>query len=211
MKHVGIFEAKTHLSSLLDEVEKGGEVTITRHGKPVAKLVQATDRVIARSDCQARAGDRRTARHGAKTRGITVSTKRSSPGSRTVAIDRRRCVGCSLPGSSTSRGNQPKRQFWNTLVRKRRSCRRIGRMKWRMRSARAVADANASRVEDIGADIAADSCSFDIRLSTPPIGSRTSTRWLKDALAPRSVCLRSAVCSVWRRRIAFRSQPSTPP
>jgi hypothetical protein len=27
MKHVGIFEAKTHLSSLLDEVEKGGEVT----------------------------------------------------------------------------------------------------------------------------------------------------------------------------------------
>ena len=42
MKHVGIFEAKTHLSSLLDEVEKGGEVIITRHGKPVAKLVQAT-------------------------------------------------------------------------------------------------------------------------------------------------------------------------
>ena len=40
MKHVGIFEAKTHLSALLDEVEKGGEVTITRHGKPVAKLVR---------------------------------------------------------------------------------------------------------------------------------------------------------------------------
>jgi prevent-host-death family protein len=43
MKHVGIFEAKTHLSSLLDEVEKGGEVTITRHGKPVAKLVRTTE------------------------------------------------------------------------------------------------------------------------------------------------------------------------
>ena len=42
MKHVGIFEAKTHLSALLDEVEKGSEVTITRHGKPVAKLVQVT-------------------------------------------------------------------------------------------------------------------------------------------------------------------------
>jgi prevent-host-death family protein len=42
MKHVGIFEAKTHLSSLVDEVEKGGEVVITRHGKPVARLVQAT-------------------------------------------------------------------------------------------------------------------------------------------------------------------------
>lgn len=38
MKHVGIFEAKTRLSSLVDEVAKGGEVVITRHGKPVAKL-----------------------------------------------------------------------------------------------------------------------------------------------------------------------------
>jgi prevent-host-death family protein len=44
MKHVGIFEAKTHLSSLVDEVEKGGEVIITRHGKPVAKLVRAEER-----------------------------------------------------------------------------------------------------------------------------------------------------------------------
>ena len=39
MKHVGIFDAKTHLSSLIDEVEKGREVVITRHGKPVARLV----------------------------------------------------------------------------------------------------------------------------------------------------------------------------
>ncbi len=41
-KHVGIFEAKTHLSALLEEVEKGGEITITRHGKPVAKIVRAS-------------------------------------------------------------------------------------------------------------------------------------------------------------------------
>lgn len=39
MKHVGIFEAKTNLSSLVDEVEKGGDVVITRHGRPVVKLV----------------------------------------------------------------------------------------------------------------------------------------------------------------------------
>jgi prevent-host-death family protein len=39
MKHVGIFEAKTHLSSLVDEVVAGGEIVITRHGAPVAKLV----------------------------------------------------------------------------------------------------------------------------------------------------------------------------
>ena len=41
MKQVGIFDAKTHLSSLVDEVEKGHEIVITRHGKPVAKLVRA--------------------------------------------------------------------------------------------------------------------------------------------------------------------------
>jgi prevent-host-death family protein len=44
MKHIGIFEAKTRLSSLVDEVEKGGEIVITRHGKPVARLVKPEDR-----------------------------------------------------------------------------------------------------------------------------------------------------------------------
>jgi prevent-host-death family protein len=39
MSTVGAFEAKTHLSRLLDKVEAGEEVTITRHGEPVAKLV----------------------------------------------------------------------------------------------------------------------------------------------------------------------------
>lgn len=38
MKSVGAFQAKTQLSQLLDEVEKGVPVTITRHGKPVAVL-----------------------------------------------------------------------------------------------------------------------------------------------------------------------------
>ena len=41
MKHVGMFQAKTNLSALVEEVEKGGQVVITRHGKPVAKLVRA--------------------------------------------------------------------------------------------------------------------------------------------------------------------------
>lgn len=39
MKEVGAFEAKNTLSALLDLVERGEEVTITRHGKPVARLV----------------------------------------------------------------------------------------------------------------------------------------------------------------------------
>lgn len=40
MRHIGAFEAKNTLGSLLDLVEKGEEVVITRHGKPVARLVR---------------------------------------------------------------------------------------------------------------------------------------------------------------------------
>jgi prevent-host-death family protein len=36
---IGAFDAKSHFSELLVRVEKGDEVTITKHGKPVAKLV----------------------------------------------------------------------------------------------------------------------------------------------------------------------------
>jgi prevent-host-death family protein len=42
---VGTFEAKTKLSELLDKVEAGEEIVITRHGKPIARLVAlATER-----------------------------------------------------------------------------------------------------------------------------------------------------------------------
>lgn len=36
---IGLFEAKTHLSELVACAERGDEVIITRHNKPVAKLV----------------------------------------------------------------------------------------------------------------------------------------------------------------------------
>jgi prevent-host-death family protein len=39
---VGAYEAKTHLPQLLDRVEHGETIVITRHGKPVAKLVPAS-------------------------------------------------------------------------------------------------------------------------------------------------------------------------
>jgi prevent-host-death family protein len=39
MIEVGAFVAKNTLGSLLDRVEQGEEVVITRHGKPVARLV----------------------------------------------------------------------------------------------------------------------------------------------------------------------------
>lgn len=47
-RSIGAFEAKTHLSRLLDEVEKGDSVTITKHGRPVARLVPASGRPLPR-------------------------------------------------------------------------------------------------------------------------------------------------------------------
>jgi prevent-host-death family protein len=40
-KTVGAYAAKTHLPRLLELVERGGRVTITKHGRPVAMLVPA--------------------------------------------------------------------------------------------------------------------------------------------------------------------------
>jgi prevent-host-death family protein len=39
MESIGLFEAKTHLSELIARAERGEEVIITRHNKPVAKIV----------------------------------------------------------------------------------------------------------------------------------------------------------------------------
>ena len=45
---VGAFEAKTHLSELLARVEAGEQVTITKHGRPVARLVPMTETSLNR-------------------------------------------------------------------------------------------------------------------------------------------------------------------
>ena len=44
METVGAFAAKTHLSDLLERVERGERFTITRHGKPVAQLTPVDQR-----------------------------------------------------------------------------------------------------------------------------------------------------------------------
>jgi prevent-host-death family protein len=38
MKTIGAFEAKTHLAQLLEDAQRGEEVLITPHGKPMARL-----------------------------------------------------------------------------------------------------------------------------------------------------------------------------
>lgn len=42
---IGAFEAKNKLGMLLDRVECGEEIVITRHGKPIARLVPNTIRI----------------------------------------------------------------------------------------------------------------------------------------------------------------------
>lgn len=41
---VGVYDAKTRFTKLLTQVEKGESVTITRHGKPIAKIIPAEER-----------------------------------------------------------------------------------------------------------------------------------------------------------------------
>ena len=43
METIGSFDAKTHLSSLLNRVAKGERINITRHGIPAAMLVPIGD------------------------------------------------------------------------------------------------------------------------------------------------------------------------
>jgi prevent-host-death family protein len=71
MRTVAAFDAKNRLGSLLDMVERGEEITITRHGKPVARLVALgeTDRV---SEAQAAAARIRERRKGVTLDGISI-------------------------------------------------------------------------------------------------------------------------------------------
>ena len=39
MREVQASEAKTHLPRLLDEVERGETIIVTRHGRPIARIV----------------------------------------------------------------------------------------------------------------------------------------------------------------------------
>ncbi|MHB8418989.1 MAG: type II toxin-antitoxin system Phd/YefM family antitoxin [Myxococcales bacterium] len=49
MTTLGAFEAKTHLASLLDRVARGEQITITKHGMAVARLVPVTTTSPAQS------------------------------------------------------------------------------------------------------------------------------------------------------------------
>ena len=48
MSTVSAYEAKTHLSGLLERARAGESITITKHGHPIAKLVPIEERRDAR-------------------------------------------------------------------------------------------------------------------------------------------------------------------
>ena len=84
MESVGLFEAKTRLSELVARAEAGAEVIITRHNRPVAKIVPVAEAsssprpfdlakrlaVVARIDALREA---LRAKHGSLTTGEIVS------------------------------------------------------------------------------------------------------------------------------------------
>lgn len=47
MKTISIVEMKAHLSAVLAEVESGNEITVTRHGKVIGRLVPDAPRMAA--------------------------------------------------------------------------------------------------------------------------------------------------------------------
>ena len=69
METVGLFDAKTHLSALLARVTQREEITITRHGVPVAVLIPAERR--HREDSRKVAERIRALRRGARLEGVT--------------------------------------------------------------------------------------------------------------------------------------------
>ncbi len=71
MQTVGVFDAKNRLSALLDTVESGGDVVITRRGKPVARLV-AYEVGFDREKARRAADGLRAASEGATLGGLSI-------------------------------------------------------------------------------------------------------------------------------------------
>jgi prevent-host-death family protein len=70
MNTIGLSDAKTHLSALLERVAQGEEITITKQGVPVALLVPAGNR--RKKDPKKVAKRIRALRRGARLEGITI-------------------------------------------------------------------------------------------------------------------------------------------
>jgi prevent-host-death family protein len=72
MKEIGAFEAKTKLGQLLDWVEAGEEVIITRRGKAVARLVPPGSATVDRERTRAAVARIRAMRKGVTLGGLSI-------------------------------------------------------------------------------------------------------------------------------------------
>jgi prevent-host-death family protein len=75
MREVGAFEAKNTLGALLDLVEQGQDVLITRRGKPVARLTKV-DLGVDRDRARAAVAKIKELRKGLTLAGLTVQELR---------------------------------------------------------------------------------------------------------------------------------------
>lgn len=75
MSTIGAYEAKTHLPALLERVERGEQFTITRHGRPIARLVPLGD---SPQDASRLVEELRQIRSGARLRGLSVRKLRDA-------------------------------------------------------------------------------------------------------------------------------------
>ena len=100
MHAVGLFEAKTHLSEYIARAEAGEEVIITRHNKPVAKIVPLQGRAQALDEPSFDPAQRRRAiammvrtkaewraAHGEPKSGLSVKLLREMREERAQALD----------------------------------------------------------------------------------------------------------------------------
>lgn len=55
---MGAYDARTHFAELLERVQRGEEITITRHGLPIARLVPV-QKMTTRQERQAAIGQMR--------------------------------------------------------------------------------------------------------------------------------------------------------
>lgn len=103
---IGLFDAKTHLSELVARAEQGSETIITRHNKPVAKIVPVhavpafdVERRRKAVESLQRLGAQMRERHGAVTTEEIVAWVREGRADKT---DRATPVG----GNTTARGKK---------------------------------------------------------------------------------------------------------
>ena len=76
MRHVALSEAKDHLSEFVAAAEAGQEITITRHGKPAARLVAVDAQPDARTAAKRAAIDRLAEiRAELRARGMTATVE----------------------------------------------------------------------------------------------------------------------------------------